>query len=138
MAALVRAVERGVDVRVMTPAVEASDAPYVQRASHHNFGRLLSGGVRIFEYQKTLLHQKMITVDGEWSGIGSSNFDDRSFKINDEITVGLVGSEVAEQFEEIFESDLKYCEEQDAEEWGRRPWWMRAVDAFHHLFNGQL
>ena len=84
--ALGRAVARGVDVRVMVPSAGASDMPIVQHAAHRNFERLLALGVRILEYQKTLLHQKVMSIDGVWCAIGSSNFDDRSFEINDEIT----------------------------------------------------
>ena len=87
--ALCAAARRGVDVRVMVPSAEASDMPMVQHAAHRNFHLLLAGGVRIFEYQTCLLHQKVMTVDGAWCAIGSSNFDDRSFETNDEITLGL-------------------------------------------------
>ena len=73
--ALVEAVKRGVDVKVMVPATTATDSPIVQHASHHHFGTLLEAGVRIWEYRKTLLHQKMIIVDGVWSCVGSTNFD---------------------------------------------------------------
>ena len=136
--ALVRAVKRGVDVRVMTPSVDASDTPYVQRASHFLFRRLLEGGVKIYEYQPTLLHQKIITVDGEWCGIGSSNFDDRSFKINDEVTLGIADGDTAERLDAIFEKDLAECRERELDEWRQRPHWTRAVDFFYYLFNEQL
>ncbi|HZQ71608.1 MAG TPA: phospholipase D-like domain-containing protein, partial [Burkholderiales bacterium] len=84
--AFCRAAKRGVDVRIMVPATAASDMPFVQHAAHRNFDVLLAAGVRIFEYQRTLLHQKVLAVDGTWCAIGSSNFDDRSLEINDEIT----------------------------------------------------
>ena len=87
--AFAKAVKRGVDVRIMVPAAEASDMALVQHAAHHTFQRLLDSGVRIFEYQRTLLHQKVMTVDGVWCCVGSSNFDDRSFETNDEITIGF-------------------------------------------------
>jgi len=136
--ALVRAVKRGVDVRVMTPAIEASDTPYVQRAGHFLFRRLLEGGVKIYEYQPTLLHQKIITIDGEWCGIGSSNFDDRSFEINDEVTLGIADEEFVARLDKIFDSDLKQCEERDLESWKKRGIGKRAIDAIYYLFNEQL
>ena len=68
------AVKRGVDVRVMMPSTSGSDNPMVQHAGHRNFEKLLKCGVRLFEYPHTLLHQKVMTVDGVWSAIGSSNF----------------------------------------------------------------
>ena len=70
-----RAVKRGVDVRVLMPATSGSDNPMVQHAGHRNFEKLLKCGVRLFEYPHTLLHQKVMTVDGVWSAVGSSNFE---------------------------------------------------------------
>ena len=61
----------------------------VQHAGHRNFEKLLRCGVRLFEYPSTLLHQKVMTIDGIWCAIGSTNFDDRSFETNDEITLGF-------------------------------------------------
>ena len=136
--AFAQAVARGVDVRIMTPAVKASDTPYVQRAGQVLYGKLLEAGVRIFEYQPTLLHQKVITIDGEWSGFGSSNFDDRSFEINDEATLGLSDPETAAAFEKIFESDACDCRELTIEKWKSRPWPERIFHRIHYLFKEQL
>ena len=136
--AFARAVARGVEVMVMVPSAGASDMPLVQHAAHRNFGRLLAAGVRIFEYQKTLLHQKVMTVDGVWCAIGSSNFDDRSFEINDEITAGLIDSALAAQFEAIFEQDLADCRELKADAWSRRGRWHRWRDSASYLFRYQL
>ena len=136
--ALGQAVERGVDVRIMVPSAEASDFPVVQHAAHRNFARLLASGVRIFEYPKTLLHQKVLTIDGVWCAIGSSNFDDRSFEINDEITLGLRDAALAKQFEQIFERDARECVELKHETWIRRGAWHRLKDNALYLFNEQL
>ena len=136
--AMVAAVKRGVDVRVMTPSVKASDMSIVQHAAHHNYARLLQGGVRIFEYQPTLLHQKMMTIDGQWCAIGSSNFDDRSFEINDEITLGLHDAGMAQRFEALFEKDVKDCEELELRRWERRGWRHKLLDRLMYLFNEQL
>ncbi len=136
--AMVKAVRRGVDVRVMVPSAEASDFPVVQHAAHRNFETLLAGGVRIFEYPKTLLHQKVMTIDGIWSAIGSSNFDDRSFEINDEVTLGLVDAGVAARFEAIFEKDARECAELELGKWRERGLWHRLKDNALYLFNEQL
>lgn len=136
--ALANAAKRGVDVRIMIPALTATDSPSITRAGRFQFQRLLDGGVRIFEYQKTLLHQKVFTIDGVWSGIGSSNFDDRSFEINEEITVGVADPGIATQLESIFDQDAKDCREIDPETWSKRPWRTRAADAFLYLFNEQF
>jgi cardiolipin synthase len=136
--AMGEAVKRGVDVRVMVPTAEASDMPLVQHAAHRNFGKLLAAGVRIFEFPTTLLHQKVMTVDGVWSAVGSTNFDDRSFEINDEITLGIRGEAFARQLEAIFEEDLKACREVDSREWEARGLLHKAKDHFWYLWNELL
>ncbi len=136
--AMAQAVRRGVDVRIMVPSAEASDFPAVQHAAHRNFETLLAAGVRILEYPKTLLHQKMLTIDGVWSAIGSSNFDDRSFEINDEITLGLLDEGVARRFEAIFEKDALECVELRHETWRERGMWHKLKDNALYLFNEQL
>jgi cardiolipin synthase len=136
--AMGEAVKRGVDVRVMVPTAEASDMPLVQHAAHRNFGKLLAAGVRIFEFPTTLLHQKVMTVDGVWSAVGSTNFDDRSFEINDEITLGIHGKAFAKQLEALFEEDQKVCKEVDARQWNSRPAMHKLQDHFWYLWNEML
>ncbi|HEX6361883.1 MAG TPA: phospholipase D-like domain-containing protein, partial [Albitalea sp.] len=136
--ALCRAAERGVDVRVMVPSAEASDMPIVQHAAHRNFHKMLARGVRIYEFQKCLLHQKAMTIDGHWSAIGSSNFDDRSFETNDEITLGVHDAALAERLEAVFAHDLQDCVELDAAAWARRGLWHRGKDNVLYLFNELL
>jgi cardiolipin synthase len=136
--AMARAVERGVDVRVMVPSASASDMPLVQHAAHRNFERLLACGVRIFEYPKTLLHQKVMTVDGAWCAIGSSNFDDRSFETNDEITLGFRDAGLARRLEAIFERDSRECVELKLETWSRRGAFHRLKDSALYLANEVL
>ncbi|HEX2198305.1 MAG TPA: phospholipase D-like domain-containing protein [Burkholderiales bacterium] len=136
--ALARAVKRGVDVRIMMPSAGASDMRIVQHAAHRNFDRLLAGGVRLFEYRKTLLHQKVMTVDGVWCAIGSSNFDDRSFETNDEITLGFLDPALARRLEEIFERDRQHCVELDHASWAKRGAWHRLKDNACYVFNEVL
>ena len=133
-----KAVGRGVDVRVMVPSAEASDMPMVQHAAHRNFEKLLDCGVRIFENSRTLLHQKVMTVDGVWCAIGSTNFDDRAFEINDEVTIGFLDARLARELEVIFERDLKDCVELQRESWSRRGFFHTLKDHFFYLFNEQL
>ena len=133
-----RAAARGVDVRVMVPATGASDMPLVQHAAHRNFDTLLDAGVRIFEYQKTLLHQKVVTVDGSWCAIGSSSFDDRSLEINDELTAGCWSEAFAAQLEAVFLRDAKDCIELQAGSWARRGLWHRWRDNASYLLKYQL
>ena len=136
--AFAQAVSRGVDVRIMVPSADVSDMPVVQHAAHRNFQRLLDCGVRLFEYQKTLLHQKVMTADGVWCAVGSSNFDDRSFETNDEITLGFLDSALAKRLEEIFEADLRDCVELEAASWKKRGLMHRAKDSALYLFNEVL
>lgn len=138
IAAFGRAVQRGVEVRVMVPAAAASDLPLVQHAAHRNFERLLAVGVRIFEYQKTLLHQKVMAIDGEYCSIGSSNYDDRSLEINDEITAGCWSRELAGELEAVFERDLAYCTEVEPGRWRHRGRLHRWRDKASYLLKYQL
>jgi cardiolipin synthase len=135
---MIDAVRRGVNVRVMIPHETASDAPLVQHASHHHYGTLLKGGVRLFDYRKTLLHQKVMTIDGCWSSVGSTNFDNRSFEVNDEVSMVVYDERIAGQLEEIFEKDLAEATEVKLEEWRRRPAMHKVRDFFSFLLGEQL
>jgi cardiolipin synthase len=136
--AFAQAVKRGVDVRIMVPSARVSDMPMVQHAAHRNFQKLLDAGVRLFEYEKTLLHLKVMTVDGTWCAIGSSNFDDRSFETNDEITLGFRDARLAARLEEIFRDDLEHCVPLHAAQWKQRGLLHRAKDSALYLFNEVL
>jgi cardiolipin synthase len=118
--ALGAAVKRGVDVRVLMPATSGSDSPMVQHAGHRHFETMLKLGVRLFEYPHTLLHQKAMTVDGCWSAVGSTNFDDRSFDTNDEITLGILDKGIAARLDGIFEKYVARAEEIKLEQWKKR------------------
>jgi len=132
------AVRRGVDVRVIVPSTRASDNPLVQHASHRNFEKLLENGVRLFEYPDTLLHQKVMTIDGVWSALGSSNFDDRSFETNDEITLGICDAATTQQLDAIFERYAGKCTEVRLEQWRRRSPLHKLVDHACYLLNEVL
>jgi cardiolipin synthase len=132
------AVKRGVDVRVMMPATSGSDNPMVQHAGHRNFEKLLRCGVRLFEYPSTLLHQKVMTIDGKWCAIGSTNFDDRSFETNDEITLGFLDAATAKRLDQIFEKYAPQCCEIKLETWRKRGLKHRLIDNVFYLFNEVL
>lgn len=136
--ALEEAVGRGVDVKIMVPSDDATDNALVQHASHHHFGTLLRKGVKIWEYDRTLLHQKVIVIDGLWSSVGSTNFDDRSFQLNDEINVGLLDAQIAAQLRAAFAADLRYARQRTFEEWSERSLWHKAVDGVAYLGRSQL
>src|SRR5687767_8597501 len=132
------AVRRGVDVRVLMPSTGGSDNPMVQHAGHRNFEELLRNGVRLFEYPHTLLHQKVMTVDGIWTAIGSSNFDDRSFETNDEIALGISDAATAEKIDAVFEKYVVRAEEILLEPWTKRGWWHKLKDNAIYLWNEVL
>ena len=135
---LLKAAKRGVDIRIMLPSASIIDSPLVQHASHHHYGDLLKNGIRIFEHKKTLTHQKIMIVDRMWSCVGSTNFDDRSFELNDEITVGMIGRDIAEQLRDAYERDLRDCDEVIFEEWRSRPWHHRLLDGACFVARGEL
>ena len=132
------AVRRGVDVRVVMPSAGGSDMPMVQHAGHRNFETLLRLGVRLFEYPGTLLHQKVMTVDGAWSAIGSCNFDDRSFETNDEITLGVLDRGFTHELDALFEHYASTSREIELEAWRRRGLWHRIKDHAFYSINELL
>ena len=138
IAAFAAAVKRGVDVRVMVPATSSTDSPIVQHASHHIYGRLMEAGVKIYEYRPTLLHQKIIVVDGIWSCVGSTNFDDRSFQLNDEISMGVVDTTIAGELRQAFATDLSNASPQTLDGWRHRGLWHRFVDQLAYLGSSEL
>lgn len=136
--AMAQAVKRGVVIKVMVPATTATDSPVVQHASHHLFGSMMQAGVHVYEFQRTLLHQKVIIVDGVWSCVGSTNFDDRSFQRNDEISVGVLDAAIATQLKAAFEDDLRSAKERHIEEWRNRPFWHKWMDGIAYVANPEL
>jgi cardiolipin synthase len=136
--ALLAASKRGVEVRIMIPATTATDAPIVQHASHHHYGTLLKGGVKLYDYERTLLHQKVIVIDGCWASVGSTNFDDRSFEVNDEVSLVVYDARIARELEATFEQDLAYAKKVELEPWKHRPILHKLRDFASYLVNEQL
>lgn len=116
--ALIDAVDRGVEVRVLVPKLSNHVlADWVSRAS---YDRLLAGGVRIHRYQNAMVHAKTMTVDGHWSTVGTTNVDRLSFTGNFEINLRVVDPGFAAAMEEIFRNDLSNTEEVELERWRQR------------------
>jgi cardiolipin synthase len=136
--AMAQASKRGVRINVMVPATSATDSPIVQHASHHIYESMLRAGAHIYEYKRTLLHQKIIIVDGVWSCVGSTNFDDRSFQRNDEISVGVLDRRVASELHAAFDDDLREAVEIKLEVWRRRSFLHKWIDGIAYLGNPQL
>lgn len=128
VAALCDAGRRGVDVRILVNGHKI-DKEVVRQASHYSYTRLLQAGVRIFEYERTMMHAKVLLVDDTWANVGSSNFDARSFDHDPEINVALPGStKFAAELESHFLEDVEASKEFDLEAWQNRPWRQRVAE----------
>jgi cardiolipin synthase A/B len=134
--ALVKAVGRGVSVVVLVPGKIDSQLTYV--TSRGNYGRLLRGGAEIFEYHAALMHAKTMVIDGIWATIGSSNLDNRSFALNQEINLTLYDVSLARRLEEIFRQDLKYSKKITYDEWNSRSIFERLFEIFAFPVKEQL
>ncbi|PKL16722.1 MAG: cardiolipin synthase [Spirochaetae bacterium HGW-Spirochaetae-5] len=106
---LVKAAERGVDVSLLLPG--QSDIPFVRYASRYLYKRYMRKGIRIFEYDGSILHAKTAVIDGIWSTVGSSNLDRRSFRKNLEMNAVILDQNFGEQMEQVFLNDLERTRE---------------------------
>jgi cardiolipin synthase A/B len=135
--ALVDTARRGVRVRVLVPGVH-TDEPLVRRAGHAVYRQLLDAGVRIWEYGPTMLHAKSLTVDGAWSSVGSVNFDNRSFQLNDEATLCVQSTGFAERLTRQFDEDLTVSQEIRPDDWADRAWRRRVAERASVLVRREL
>ena len=117
--ALCDAAGRGVAVRLLVPGPHI-DKEFVRVAGRAVYQQLLDCGVEIYEYQPTMLHAKSLVVDSCWASVGTVNFDNRSFQLNDELTLCVFDGDVAGELTEAFEHDLERSERIDPEQWGNR------------------
>jgi cardiolipin synthase len=125
---LVRAMrERGVEVTVLVPG-KRSDHMLTRSSSRHAYGKLLKAGASIYEYEPSMIHAKILLIDGMWGVVGSTNFDNRSFGINDEVNLAARDSNFADRLQEDFAKDLANSRKVTYEEWKRRPVWARAPE----------
>lgn len=116
--ALAGAVARGVRVVVLVPGV--IDHNIVRQASRGKFGKMLKAGVKIYEYRAALLHAKTMVVDGVWATVGSTNLDNRSFALNDELNLVVYDAGFARRLEKVFADDLTHSAKVDYRAWRRR------------------
>jgi cardiolipin synthase len=131
------AVKRGVDVRIMVPG-PVTDSGIVKHAGHFYFEDLTQRGIKLYVFQRTMSHQKIVLVDGLWSLVGSSNLDDRSYNINDEVSVGIIDAGIAAQLKGAFEDDLKSSLLVKLDSWNARGFFHKAEDWLSYRVNGQL
>jgi cardiolipin synthase len=117
----------GVDVRILVPG-DNTDARPVQYAGRGYYEDLLAAGVRIFEYQPSMMHAKTVVVDESWCLVGSANMDERSMEINEENLLGIAEPEFADSTAAALEQDFGRSKEIRLEEWRRRPLYRRVLE----------
>jgi len=135
--ALEAALKRGVKVRIIMPGPH-TDSSVVRRASRGTWGRILKAGAEMYEYQPTMFHCKVLVVDALWTSVGSTNFDSRSFRLNDEANLNIHDREFAGRQLAIFNDDLKKSRRITYEEWASRPWPEKAWENLLGLLGSQL
>ena len=134
---LIDARRRDVAVKIMV-AGRHNDSRLARFNSTRLYGPLLKHGIEIYEYNRTMLHHKYMVCDGVWSTVGTTNFDNRAFALNDEHNVCLYDRQVAAEFEAIFANDLAACAKVEFAEWRRRGVMMKAAEAFVSLLKEQV
>ena len=135
--ALMAALARGVRLRIVVPG-EHIDSDSVRSASRAQWGELLRAGAVIAEYAPTMYHCKVMVVDGLFVSVGSTNFDNRSFRLNDEATLNVVGAAFAAEQIRFFEADLAAAKRVSFEDWEQRPLKEKAVERLNALIASQL
>jgi cardiolipin synthase len=135
--ALLDARRRGVSVQIIVPGKHI-DEKFVRRASRATWGDMLKAGVEIYEYQPTMYHTKLMIVDDRWASIGSSNLDNRSFRLNDEANLNVLDVRFAAEQRAMFEQDLARSKQVTYEQWTKRPWHEKLAEEFAAMFGPQL
>ncbi len=134
---LIDAARRGVKIRVITPSGHI-DSETVRRASRGSWGPMLEAGIEIAEFQPTMFHVKGLVVDGLFSSVGSTNFDNRSFRLNDEANLNVLDRTFGTEQRRVFESDWTKARKITLDEWLRRPLWERVLERVASLLHAQL
>ncbi len=134
---LVDAARRGVKVRVIVPSGHI-DSEVVRKASRASWGPMLQAGIEIAEFQPTMFHVKGLVVDGAFSSVGSTNFDNRSFRLNDEANLNVLNREFGAIQQRVFDQDWALSRRITLGEWQARPWTERLLEQLASLLNSQL
>jgi cardiolipin synthase len=133
---LVKARERGVEVRILLPGGK-SDHLMTRASSRRVYGPLLLSGAEIYEYQPSMVHAKIMVVDGMWSVVGSTNFDNRSFGLNDEVNLVVLDAELAAQLKTQFDADITRGMRVQYDQWKKRSLWERGIEMAGFLIERQ-
>lgn len=135
--ALLAAAKRGVTVRIITPG-KIIDSDVVRAASREGWGELLKAGIHMAEYQPTMYHVKALVVDSLLVSVGSTNFDNRSFSLNDEANLNVLDPVFARAQEAVFEDDWRHARPVTLAKWEERPWKEKLGGELAHLIGAQL
>jgi cardiolipin synthase len=131
------AVKRGVRVRVMVAGI-SNDTWITRLNSLRLYGALLDAGVELLEYNRTMMHHKIMVVDGLWSTVGTANFDNRSFSHNEESNVCLCDEAFAQQLSDTFEKDAAVCQRVTKEAWQKRGVFEKTLEALASFVQDQV
>jgi cardiolipin synthase len=135
--ALIEARRRGVRVRIVVPG-RYTDARIGRWAAQGLYGVLLQAGVEIFEYQPTMIHCKVMVIDAVWTSVGSANFDDRSFRLNDEANLNVFSARLAAEQICHIDADIAQSKRMVLKRWTRRPVSRRLYENLALLLRSQL
>ena len=134
---LVEAARRGVKVRVILPSGHI-DSEVVRKASRASLGPMLEAGIEIAEFQPTMFHVKSLVVDGVFSSVGSTNFDNRSFRLNDEANLNVLNAEFGATQQRVFDQDWAQSRRITLAQWQDRPWREKGLEQLATLLSSQL
>jgi cardiolipin synthase len=134
---LIEAVDRGVDVNILIPG-RHTDKGIAKLAGEDAFENLLEGGVNLWYYQTTMLHSKVITIDGKVSCIGSANFNHRSMLKDDEVNMVIIDEDLATTLNKHFKNDLEGSEKVDEDRWNGRSQWRRSLEKLTKIIKQQI
>jgi cardiolipin synthase len=134
---LIDAKKRGVDVKVMITGIH-NDSKMARLNSVRLYGHMLSSGIEIYEYNRTMMHHKYMVCDGVWSTLGTTNFDNRAFALNEENNVCIYDRQIASRFEEIFLRDLSACDRVELDSWRSRGLSSKIAEAFASFLKEQV
>jgi cardiolipin synthase len=135
--ALCSAARRGVRVRIVVPG-QYTDARLGRWAAQGLYGALLETGIQIFEYQPTMMHCKVLVIDGVWSSVGSANFDDRSFRLNDEANLNVFSEALAREQVRLIDADIAKSRRMVLKKWRTRKFGRRVNERLALLLRSQL
>lgn len=120
------AAERGVRIRILLPG-DTIDQGYLRHASVNRWRPMLEAGVELYEYQTSMYHSKLVSVDDQWATFGSTNLDNRSFRINDEGNIAVYSPDFAREIRKLIEEDIAEAERYTLQDWQERPWHLRLI-----------